>query len=109
MFAIEMWLDEIISSGLHTPVYKDFRYLKNYKFLKKDILIHRFLGKNREDKFFEIVNWPFESPANSHCSLPLTEETLLSRRAPNKEALPSPVSLPVLILTPQTCQLTNQL
>ena len=68
MFAIEMWLDEMISSGLHTLVYKDFRYLMNYKFLKKDILIHRFLGKNREDKFFEIVNWPFESPANSHCS-----------------------------------------
>ena len=39
----------------------------------------------------------------------LTEETLLSRRAPIKEALPSPNVLPVLILTPQTCQLTNQL
>ena len=40
----------------------------------------------------------------------LTEETLLSRRAPNKEALPNPTDqrLPVLILTPQTCQLTNQ-
>ena len=24
MFAVEMWLDEIISSALHTPVYKDF-------------------------------------------------------------------------------------
>ena len=41
----------------------------------------------------------------------LTEETLLSRRAPNKEALPNPTDqrLPVLILTPQTCQLTHQL
>ena len=40
----------------------------------------------------------------------LTEETLLSRRAPNKEALPNPTDqrLPVLILTPQTCQLTHQ-
>ena len=39
----------------------------------------------------------------------LTEDTLLWRRAPIKEALPSPNVLPVLILTPQTCQLTNQL
>ena len=41
----------------------------------------------------------------------LTEETLLSRRAPNKEALPNPTDqrLPVLILTPQTCQLSHQL
>ena len=38
----------------------------------------------------------------------LTEETLLSWLAPNKEALPSPYDLPVLILIPQ-CQLTNQL
>ena len=41
----------------------------------------------------------------------LTEETLLSQRAPNKEALPNPTDqqLPFLILKPQTCQLTNQL
>ena len=37
----------------------------------------------------------------------LTKETLLLRRALIKEALPSPNVLPVLILTPQTCQLTN--
>ena len=40
----------------------------------------------------------------------LTEETLLSLRAPNKEALPNSTDqqLPALILTPQTCQLNNQ-
>ena len=41
----------------------------------------------------------------------LTEETLLSRRAPIKEALPNTTDqrLTVLILTPQTCQVTHQL
>ena len=32
-----------------------------------------------------------------------------SRRSPIKEALPRPNVLPVLILTPQTCQLINHL
>ena len=41
----------------------------------------------------------------------LTEETLLSRLAPDMEALPKPTDqqLPVLFLKPQTYQLTNQL
>ena len=65
-------------------------------------IVLNFLGKNL------LWSWCLDPVKNTWFWF-LTEETLLSLRAPNKEALPSPISLPVLILTHQTYQLTNQL